>query len=62
MNDLETYKKKIIYKASHRGSKEMDIFLGNFVKKHIADLDYNDLKRRVPSNVIPAYDGLRLNL
>jgi len=26
------------------------------------DLDYNDLKRRVPSNVIPAYDGLRLNL
>ena len=35
MNDLETYKKKIIYKASHRGSKEMDILLGNFINKYI---------------------------
>ena len=35
MNDLETYKKKIIYKASHRGSKEMDILLGNFINKYV---------------------------
>jgi len=26
------------------------------------DLDYNDLKKRVPVNVIPAYDGLKLDL
>ena len=43
MNDLETYKKKIIYKASHRGSKEMDILLGNFINKHIELFNENEL-------------------
>ena len=43
MNDLETYKKKIIYKASHRGSKEMDILLGNFIKKYIELFNENEL-------------------
>ncbi len=43
MNDLETYKKKIIYKASHRGSKEMDILLGNFINKYIELFNENEL-------------------
>tara|TARA_B100001540_G_C15685282_1_gene586733 strand:+ start:400 stop:657 length:258 start_codon:yes stop_codon:yes gene_type:complete len=43
MNDLETYKKKIIFKASHRGSKEMDIMLGNFIKKYIELFNENEL-------------------
>ncbi len=43
MNDLETYKKKIIFKASHRGSKEMDILLGNFIKKYIELFNENEL-------------------
>ena len=43
MNDLETNKKKIIYKASHRGSKEMDLLLGSFVKKHINGFNENEL-------------------
>ena len=43
MNDLETYKKKIIYKASHRGSKEMDILLGNFINKYIELFNKNEL-------------------
>ena len=43
MNELETYKKKIIYKASHRGSKEMDILLGNFIKKYIELFNEDEL-------------------
>ena len=43
MNDLETYKKKIIFKSSHRGSKEMDILLGNFIKKYIELFNENEL-------------------
>lgn len=36
-------KKQIIYRSSHRGSKEMDILLGNFVKKYIDEFSYKDL-------------------
>ena len=36
---LEIYKKKILYRASYRGTKEMDILLSSFVKKHINNLD-----------------------
>ena len=43
MNDLEAYKKKIIYKASHRGSKEMDILLGNFINKYVELFNKNEL-------------------
>ena len=35
--------KKILYRATHRGTKEMDILLGNFVKKYIDTLNDNDL-------------------
>ena len=40
----EILKKKIIYRSTHRGSKEMDLLLGNFVKKYIDSLDEEDLK------------------
>jgi len=43
MNDLEAYKKKITYKAAHRGSKEMDILLGNFINKYIELFNENEL-------------------
>ena len=35
MTNNEILKKKIIYRSEHRGSKEMDLLLGNFVKKYI---------------------------
>tara|TARA_Y100001001_G_C7836883_1_gene249141 strand:- start:45 stop:299 length:255 start_codon:yes stop_codon:yes gene_type:complete len=35
--------KQIIYRSSHRGSKEMDLLLGNFVKKYINVFDDKDL-------------------
>ena len=32
---LEIFKKKLLYRASYRGTKEMDILLSSFVKKYI---------------------------
>ena len=40
----EELKSKIIYRASYRGSKEMDILMINFVNSLIMDLDLNELK------------------
>ena len=34
---------QIIYRSTHRGSKEMDILLGDFVKKNINKFDDNEL-------------------
>ena len=42
-NKLEILKKKIIYRASYRGTKEMDILLSNFVNKYINVLDESTL-------------------
>jgi len=36
---LEIFKKRIIYRASYRGTKEMDILLSSFVNKYIIELD-----------------------
>ena len=38
-NKLETLKKRLLYRASYRGTKEMDILLGQFVKKYIDEFD-----------------------
>ena len=40
---LETFKKKLLYRASYRGTKEMDILLSAFVKKNIDNLNYDQL-------------------
>ena len=40
----EDLKNKIIYRASYRGTKEMDILMTNFVRSIINDLDINQLK------------------
>jgi len=34
---------QMIYRSTHRGTKEMDILLGGFVKKYINKLDDNEL-------------------
>ena len=43
MNELELLKNKIIYRASYRGTKEMDILLTSFVRSIINQLEYLDL-------------------
>ena len=40
-NKLETFKKRLIYRASYRGTKEMDILLSKFVNKYINEFDEN---------------------
>ena len=40
-NKLEIFKKKLIYRAGYRGTKEMDILLSTFVNKYIHSFDEN---------------------
>ena len=42
-NKLEIFKKKLIYRAGYRGTKEMDILLSSFVNKYIDSFDENFL-------------------
>jgi len=44
MTNKEILKKQIIYRSSHRGTKEMDLLLGNFVKKNIGKFTDSELK------------------
>ena len=44
MTNKETIRKQIIYRSMHRGSKEMDLLLGNFVKKNIDKFNNTELK------------------
>ena len=43
LNKLEILKKRLIYRASYRGTKEMDILLSSFVNKYVNELNENDL-------------------
>ena len=43
MNELEIFKKKLIYRSNYRGSKEMDILLSEFVKKNIDKFNETEL-------------------
>ena len=40
-NKLEILKKRLIYRAGYRGTKEMDILLSSFVNKNINSFDRN---------------------
>ncbi len=42
--NLEELKKKIIYRAQYRGTKEMDKLMSSFVKMHIDKFDIKNLK------------------
>jgi antitoxin CptB len=42
-NKLEIFKKKLIYRSSYRGTKEMDILLSSFVNKYINELEEESL-------------------
>tara|TARA_B100000767_G_C19275810_1_gene333333 strand:+ start:259 stop:513 length:255 start_codon:yes stop_codon:yes gene_type:complete len=43
MNELEILKNKIKYRASYRGTKEMDILLTSFVSSVVDNLKYLEL-------------------
>ena len=44
MTNKEILKKQIIYRSTHRGTKEMDLLLGIFVKKNIDKFNNSELK------------------
>ena len=44
MSKLETLKKKLLYRSSYRGTKEMDILLSSFVKFYINKLTTQELE------------------
>ena len=41
--NIEELKKKIIYRATYRGTKEMDTLMSSFTKKIINNLDCDEL-------------------
>jgi len=43
MTNKDLLKKQIVYRSTHRGTKEMDLLLGNFVKKHIDKFTLSEL-------------------
>ena len=48
ITNLSLRRKKILFKCTHRGTKELDILLGNFVSNHInllkpKELDYLEI-------------------
>ena len=59
INKLEILKKRLIYRASYRGTKEMDILLSNFVNKYIDKFD--DIYLRELENFLNFEDELILN-
>ena len=53
MINKDILKKHIIYRSSHRGTKEMDLLLGSFTKKNINilnDSELNDLNNLLQIN------------
>ena len=43
MTNKEILKKQIVYRSCHRGTKEMDLLLGNFVKKYISTFNNEEI-------------------
>ena len=43
--DIDELKKKIIYRSSYRGTKEMDILLSSFVNDVVNHLDNDELEK-----------------
>jgi antitoxin CptB len=58
-NKLEILKKRLIYRAGYRGTKEMDILLSSFVNKYINTFNENQLKAL--DNLLNFEDEILLN-
>ena len=56
MKNNATFKKQIIYRSTHRGSKEMDLLIGNFVKTNINF--FNDLELQELNKIVHMEDEI----
>ena len=46
MNDsLATRRKRLVYRSRHRGTKELDLLVGSFAERHLAEMDASQLDR-----------------
>ena len=45
MNNIDLLKKKIVFRSEHRGTKEMDLLLGTFVRKYINEFSLKELEQ-----------------
>jgi len=41
--DIETRRKRLLYRSIYRGNKENDILLGQFARAHISEFDAEEL-------------------
>ena len=49
-------------RAKLEGYREMTAVLSHKLRSPVAVLDYKVLKKMLPKNIIPAHDGLTINL
>lgn len=42
-DDHATRRKRMVWRATHRGIREMDLILGGFVTRHVDELDAGEL-------------------
>ena len=47
MRNKDILKKKIVYRSKHRGTREMDLLLGNFVNKYINSFSEIELEELI---------------
>lgn len=43
LEELENTRKRLIFRSEHRGTKEMDLLLGSFARKHVPDFSEDEL-------------------
>ena len=66
--NIDQLKKKIVYRSNYRGTKEMDKLLGAFTKKHINQLEEEDLLQLIElleiddNNLYNFYNGLSTDI
>ncbi len=42
-NEIENTRRRLIFRSDHRGTKEMDLLLGTFAKKHVPTMSEEEL-------------------
>ena len=45
MTDVETRRKRLLFRSWHRGTKETDLLLGSFAERHLAAFSADQLER-----------------
>ena len=55
-HDLDMRRKRLIWRASHRGIREMDLILGGYARRHVAAMDEARLAELDAVIAIPDHD------